>query len=33
VAYVYDMFLTSAIFVKEVTDIVDGEKPTVKNFL
>ncbi|TVU13038.1 hypothetical protein EJB05_46712 [Eragrostis curvula] len=33
VAYVADMFSTPAIFVKAVTDIVDGEKPTAEEFL
>ncbi|CAD6245880.1 unnamed protein product [Miscanthus lutarioriparius] len=33
VAYVADMFSTPAIFVKAVTDIVDGEKPTSEEFL
>lgn len=32
-AYVADMFSTPAIFVKAVTDIVDGEKPTSEEFL
>lgn len=33
VAYVADMFSTPAIFVKAVTDIVDGQKPTTEEFL
>jgi 5'-methylthioadenosine nucleosidase len=33
VAYVADMFSTPAIFVKAVTDIVDGVKPTYEEFL
>ncbi|PUZ62515.1 hypothetical protein GQ55_4G364300 [Panicum hallii var. hallii] len=33
VAYVADMFSTPAIFVKAVTDIVDGDKPTAEEFL
>jgi 5'-methylthioadenosine nucleosidase len=33
VAYVAEMFSTPAIFVKAVTDIVDGEKPTAEEFL
>uniref|UniRef100_M8B0J8 5'-methylthioadenosine/S-adenosylhomocysteine nucleosidase n=1 Tax=Aegilops tauschii TaxID=37682 RepID=M8B0J8_AEGTA len=33
VAYVADLFSTPAIFVKAVTDIVDGEKPTAEEFL
>ncbi|KAJ1283593.1 hypothetical protein BS78_03G139900 [Paspalum vaginatum] len=33
VAYVADMFSTPTIFVKAVTDIVDGEKPTAEEFL
>ncbi|XP_004964320.2 5'-methylthioadenosine/S-adenosylhomocysteine nucleosidase 2 [Setaria italica] len=33
VAYVADIFSTPAIFVKAVTDIVDGEKPTAEEFL
>ncbi|XP_022952472.1 5'-methylthioadenosine/S-adenosylhomocysteine nucleosidase 2-like [Cucurbita moschata] len=33
VAYVADMFKVPAIFVKAVTDIVDGEKPTAEEFL
>jgi len=33
VAYVADMFSTPAIFVKAVTDIVDGEKSTSEEFL
>jgi 5'-methylthioadenosine nucleosidase len=32
-AYVADMFSTPAIFVKAVTDIVDGEKPTAEEFM
>ena len=32
-AYVAEMFSTPAIFVKAVTDIVDGEKPTAEEFL
>lgn len=32
-AYVADMFSTPAIFVKAVTDIVDGDKPTAEEFL
>ena len=32
-AYVADLFSTPAIFVKAVTDIVDGEKPTAEEFL
>lgn len=32
-ACVADMFSTPAIFVKAVTDIVDGEKPTAEEFL
>lgn len=32
-AYVADIFSTPAIFVKAVTDIVDGEKPTAEEFL
>ncbi|CAN6166298.1 unnamed protein product [Urochloa humidicola] len=33
VAYVADIFSTPAIFVKAVTDIVDGDKPTPEEFL
>jgi 5'-methylthioadenosine nucleosidase len=33
VAYVADMFSTPAMFVKAVTDIVDGKKPTAEEFL
>ncbi|XP_031393465.1 5'-methylthioadenosine/S-adenosylhomocysteine nucleosidase 2-like [Punica granatum] len=33
VAYVADMLKVPAIFVKAVTDIVDGEKPTAEEFL
>ncbi|KAL5224424.1 hypothetical protein ABZP36_011063 [Zizania latifolia] len=33
VAYVADMLSTPAIFVKAVTDIADGEKPTAEEFL
>lgn len=33
VAYVADIFKVPAIFVKAVTDIVDGEKPTAEEFL
>ena len=32
-AHVADMFSTPAIFVKAVTEIVDGEKPTAEEFL
>jgi 5'-methylthioadenosine nucleosidase len=32
VAYVADMFSTPTIFVKAVTDNVDGEKPTAEEF-
>ncbi|KAJ0968037.1 hypothetical protein J5N97_024954 [Dioscorea zingiberensis] len=33
VAYVADLFSVPVIFVKAVTDIVDGEKPTAEEFL
>lgn len=33
VAYVADLLSVPAIFVKAVTDIVDGEKPTAEEFL
>ncbi|XP_022989062.1 5'-methylthioadenosine/S-adenosylhomocysteine nucleosidase 1-like [Cucurbita maxima] len=33
IAYVADIFKVPAIFVKAVTDIVDGEKPTAEEFL
>jgi 5'-methylthioadenosine nucleosidase len=33
VAYVTDLLSVSAIFVKAVTDIVDGDKPTAEEFL
>ncbi|KGN43223.1 5'-methylthioadenosine/S-adenosylhomocysteine nucleosidase 2 isoform X2 [Cucumis sativus] len=33
VAYVADIFKVPAIFLKAVTDIVDGEKPTAEEFL
>lgn len=33
VAYVADLFKVPTIFVKAVTDIVDGEKPTAEEFL
>jgi 5'-methylthioadenosine nucleosidase len=33
VAYVAEIFKVPAIFVKAVTDIVDGEKPTTEEFL
>ena len=33
VAYVADLLKVPAIFVKAVTDIVDGEKPTAEEFL
>ncbi|KAF5189886.1 5'-methylthioadenosine/S-adenosylhomocysteine nucleosidase [Thalictrum thalictroides] len=33
VAYVADLFSVPAIFIKAVTDIVDGEKPTAEEFL
>ena len=32
-AYVAEIFSTPAMFVKAVTDIVDGEKPTAEEFL
>lgn len=33
IAYVADIFKVPAIFIKAVTDIVDGEKPTTEEFL
>lgn len=33
VAYVADLLKVPAIFVKAVTDIIDGEKPTAEEFL
>ncbi|XP_022136315.1 5'-methylthioadenosine/S-adenosylhomocysteine nucleosidase 1 [Momordica charantia] len=33
VAYVADLFKVPAIFVKAVTDVVDGDKPTAEEFL
>lgn len=33
VAYVADLLKVPAIFVKAVTDIVDGDKPTAEEFL
>lgn len=33
VAYVADLLKVPAIFIKAVTDIVDGEKPTAEEFL
>lgn len=33
VAYVADLLKVPIIFVKAVTDIVDGEKPTAEEFL
>lgn len=33
VAYVADLLSVPVIFVKAVTDIVDGEKPTAEEFL
>ncbi|KAJ6707974.1 5'-METHYLTHIOADENOSINE/S-ADENOSYLHOMOCYSTEINE NUCLEOSIDASE 1 [Salix viminalis] len=33
VAYVADLFKVPAIFIKAVTDIVDGDKPTAEEFL
>lgn len=33
VAYVADMFSVPSIYIKAVTDIVDGEKPTAEEFL
>lgn len=33
IAYVADLFKVPTIFVKAVTDIVDGEKPTAEEFL
>lgn len=33
VAYVAEMLKVPAIFVKAVTDIVDGEKPTAEEFM
>lgn len=33
VAYVAELLKVPAIFVKAVTDIVDGEKPTAEEFL
>ncbi|KAJ0964369.1 hypothetical protein J5N97_029491 [Dioscorea zingiberensis] len=33
VAYVADLFSVPAIFIKAVTDIVDGEKPTAEEFI
>lgn len=33
VAYVADLLKVPAIFVKAITDIVDGEKPTAEEFL
>jgi 5'-methylthioadenosine nucleosidase len=33
VAYVTDLLSVPAIFVKAVTDIVDGDKPTAEEFL
>lgn len=32
-AYVADLFKVPTIFVKAVTDIVDGKKPTAEEFL
>lgn len=32
-AYVADLLSVPAIFVKAVTDIVDGDKPTAEEFL
>lgn len=33
IAYVADMLKVPAIFIKAVTDIVDGDKPTPEEFL
>ena len=33
VAYVADLLKVPAIFVKAITDIVDGDKPTAEEFL
>lgn len=33
VAYVAELLKVPAIFVKAVTDVVDGEKPTAEEFL
>lgn len=33
IAYVADLLKVPAIFIKAVTDIVDGEKPTAEEFL
>ncbi|XP_039124604.1 5'-methylthioadenosine/S-adenosylhomocysteine nucleosidase-like [Dioscorea cayenensis subsp. rotundata] len=33
IAYVADLFAVPAIFVKAVTDIIDGEKPTAEEFI
>lgn len=33
VAYVADLLKVPAIFVKAVTDIIDGDKPTAEEFL
>ncbi|KDO38350.1 hypothetical protein CISIN_1g034258mg [Citrus sinensis] len=33
VAYVADLFKVPAIFVKAVTDLVDGDKPTAEEFM
>ncbi|KAH7657125.1 Methylthioadenosine nucleosidase protein [Dioscorea alata] len=33
IAYVADLFSIPAIFVKAVTDIIDGEKPTAEEFI
>lgn len=32
-AYVADLFSVPAIFVKAVTDVVDGDKPAAEEFL
>lgn len=33
VAYVADLLKVPAVFIKAVTDIIDGEKPTTEEFL
>ena len=33
VAYVADMLKVPVIFIKAVTDIIDGEKPTAEEFM
>lgn len=33
IAYVADLFKVPAIFLKAVTDIIDGDKPTTEEFL